>query len=1481
MVIEAKGRRKYEKNNKVTIESQKLFVKQLPLPQFSHLPSDLIDTNYPTMTSSFSASARIQNWKYDVFLSFRDEDTRNNFISHFHAALSRKSIRTFIDDELRRGDEITRSLLKKIEESKIAVVIFSRNYASSTYCLDELEKIIECHECYGQTVIPIFFNVNPSDLLEPDTGIFAEARKRYYGKVEQSARMEEMVEGFCDWKRSEQDQEKLDKVQRWKVALKKAGNLSWHDLQINRRESELVDKIVNDVWKRVKQVSPIVSDFLVGVDLQIERIKSLLLVGLSDVRVLGIWGMGSIGKTTLAGAVFKQIAFQFEGCCFLSNIGKESQKCGGLTRLGEELLSKVLKEREVKLNTPDIRSSHFKEMLRHNRVLIVLDDVNNIEQLEYFAGDPCWFGSGSRVFVTSRDKQLLSITVDVTYEVKELNYEDALHLICWNAFKQKSPLEDFVALTHLVVRYARGNPLALKVLGSMLYGKSKTEWGSALKKLTRAPHKDIQDILKFTYDNLDDEERDIFLHIACLFESEDRDRVTQALDGCGFSADIGISILVDKSLLTISKNKLKMHDLLQEMGREIVRQESKRPSECNRLWNPDDIYKVLEENTGTEAIVGILLGMSEARKSELNRNAFTRISNLKFLILRMSINCGGFEEECKVQFPEGLESLPQQLRYLYWHGYPLKFLPANFHPTNLIELNFPYSRLEGLWEGDKERLERPFPATGMVALFLRACDDLPCTGFLPVQLAVHFNMFSSFMKHMVRCNVTGGLVITMHRHRSVDFNLHIFEDLLDPDEFARCHCTTDLATTFCFLLFHVTKFPPTETQKPVVDFLSLLPAQSASENPTIELKLLFFIHIPCPGVPFRSSDSEVSLEIWGSIVLVSSDMTKWSVVCHSSIFSASSSVGSSGLDYIGQSVIGLRHDEFPKRNSENVVFVCLIDISQPALHRLSACAMSEAMLSLFPLLTVPSSIGQLTKLTFMSLRYSKNIRSFPTTIDLQSLETLDLSGCSNLMMFPEVSRNIRYLYLNETAIQEVPLSIEHLSKLVVLDMKYCNELECIPSTIFKLKSLGVLILSGCKKLESFPEILETTNHLQHLSLDETAMVNLPDTFCNLKALNMLNFSDCSKLGKLPKNMKNLKSLAELRAGGCNLSTLPADLKYLSSIVELNLSGSNFDTMPAGINQLSKLRWINVTGCKRLQSLPELPPRIRYLNARDCRSLVSISGLKQLFELGCSNSLDDETFVFTNCFKLDQDNWADILASAQLKIQHFAMVRKHYDRELYDETFICFTYPGTETPEWFADKSMGSSVTIQHFPPDWLNHRFLGFAVCLVVAFDDRFLCEYPRGIVACKCNFQNSYGGCNNHIFTLNSWKYFPAKSYGSKHVFMWYDCRWYGTIVAKSNWLNECCWCNEISFEFSAEILDYNNNENGHQVENANFPEVEKCGVLLLYSKDEESNQMELMPAEVTKKRSGNSAEEKEEPHLKKMKELKGFPVQSSYMEE
>lgn len=116
-------------------------------------------------------------------------------------------------------------------------------------------------------------------------------------------------------------------------------------------------------------------------------------------------------------------------------------------------------------------------------------------------------------------------------------------------------------------------------------------------KLEIVPHMEIQ-VLKISYDGLDDHEQDVFLDIACFLVGEDRDQVIRFLDSCGFFAEIGLSVLVDKSLITIDYNTIKMHDLLRDMGREIVRKESiEHPGERSRLWHHKDIYEVLARNT--------------------------------------------------------------------------------------------------------------------------------------------------------------------------------------------------------------------------------------------------------------------------------------------------------------------------------------------------------------------------------------------------------------------------------------------------------------------------------------------------------------------------------------------------------------------------------------------------------------------------------------------------------------------------------------------------------------------------------------------------------------------------------------------------------------------------------------------------------------------------------------------------------------------
>ena len=143
-------------------------------------------------------------WSWDVFLSFRGEDTRFTFTDHLHSALLQKRIRTFRDDEgLDRGEEIGSSILKAIEESRMYIVVFSKTYAHSKCCLDELAKIMECKIQKGQTVVPVFYHVEPSDVRN-QTGCFGEAFDKYQKVPEH-------------------------KLMRWKAALRHAANLSgWH-----------------------------------------------------------------------------------------------------------------------------------------------------------------------------------------------------------------------------------------------------------------------------------------------------------------------------------------------------------------------------------------------------------------------------------------------------------------------------------------------------------------------------------------------------------------------------------------------------------------------------------------------------------------------------------------------------------------------------------------------------------------------------------------------------------------------------------------------------------------------------------------------------------------------------------------------------------------------------------------------------------------------------------------------------------------------------------------------------------------------------------------------------------------------------------------------------------------------------------------------------------------------------------------------------
>ena len=153
------------------------------------------------MASSTQKPSSSRQYNFDVFLSFRGEDTRYNFTDHLFVNLDRMRINTFRDNQLERGEEIKSELLKTIEESRISIVVFSKDYARSKWCLDELAKIMECREKMEQIVLPVFYHVDPSDVRK-QTGSFREAFSIHERIVDEK------------------------KVQRWKDSLTKASNLS-------------------------------------------------------------------------------------------------------------------------------------------------------------------------------------------------------------------------------------------------------------------------------------------------------------------------------------------------------------------------------------------------------------------------------------------------------------------------------------------------------------------------------------------------------------------------------------------------------------------------------------------------------------------------------------------------------------------------------------------------------------------------------------------------------------------------------------------------------------------------------------------------------------------------------------------------------------------------------------------------------------------------------------------------------------------------------------------------------------------------------------------------------------------------------------------------------------------------------------------------------------------------------------------------------
>ncbi|CAN1828261.1 Disease resistance protein L6 [Linum perenne] len=616
---------------------------QVPSMETSHTESS-------SSKSSSDSSSALPVGEYEVFLSFRGPDVRKTFADHLYTCLVRSKILTFRDDEeLRKGEKISTSIVQAITLSKIHIPVFSENYASSKWCLQEIAKMVECwKQRKGHVILPIFYFVNPRDVRHQE-GSYKEA---------------------FDLHRERYDD---DTVNEWREALREVGNMKGWTVSDSDGQGAVIDDIVSQVDSHLMKNYKMVAEDLVGVDFHVGEVMKLLDLESKMVRSVSIHGIGGIGKTTLAKAVYDNVSTHFDRCCFVEGVRETITKNEGVVTLQSKVISSILREDCLVENAS--RGIHvIQNRVCKHRVLIVLDDVDDTFEVDKILGKIDDFSPGSRFMFTTRDKVLNLDQECELYELGEMSSFCSLQLFSKHAFGTHSPPEDYVSLSNEFVEVAVGLPLALKVIGSLLFRKNKRVWEEKLMQLKEVPASKVQERLKISYDALLCEEQQIFLDIACFFIGENKELPVYMWNDCKLYPESGVNALVLRSLIKINeRNEFWMHDHIRDLGRAIVHNENvQHPCKRSRIWSNDEAFDMLNNREMAHMLKVITVSgcyvlkrapdLSECRSLELLnlRNCWKmsgelHIGNLKYL-KELNIGCNKLSE---VTGFEGLDSLQE------------------------------------------------------------------------------------------------------------------------------------------------------------------------------------------------------------------------------------------------------------------------------------------------------------------------------------------------------------------------------------------------------------------------------------------------------------------------------------------------------------------------------------------------------------------------------------------------------------------------------------------------------------------------------------------------------------------------------------------------------------------------------------------------------------------------------------------------------
>jgi hypothetical protein len=343
------------------------------------------------------------------------------------------------------------------------------------------------------------------------------------------------------------------------------------------------------VLKRVTKPQLDVAKYPTGLDEKAQDFERKVLSQQHSgkIQVVGIAGLGGVGKTTLATELFNRKSSNYSKSYFLSDVRENARI--SLHSLQEKLL-KGLRVSDPSVDSVSEGKGKLRKYLSGSPVLVVLDDADHVDQVDALLPVNVLHPE-SLILITSRDKTVLirsGIQESSIYQLTGLDEHHSRELFCSYAFCQRRPQSGFESLVDRFLKACQGLPLSLKVFGGLLYGnKDISDWEDQLKKLQQTLPNQIQKRLQISYDALDEQEKQIFLDIACLFIGEEKDIAITIWNGSGWTGKLGFRTLQNKCLVELDMgNRIRMHDHLRDLGRGLA----KHPELPRRLWRGiDDI----------------------------------------------------------------------------------------------------------------------------------------------------------------------------------------------------------------------------------------------------------------------------------------------------------------------------------------------------------------------------------------------------------------------------------------------------------------------------------------------------------------------------------------------------------------------------------------------------------------------------------------------------------------------------------------------------------------------------------------------------------------------------------------------------------------------------------------------------------------------------------------------------------------------------